>query len=95
MTQRPRTIGDAVDECIKLTTEEWFRQHGGMRSREEAFAEDVKVITSSIERHPGGRLMVQVGVVARRRSQELINWYSFERRGSRGYVQVVRTKASA
>lgn len=93
MEHKRRTVGLAVDECIKLTTEEWFRQHGGMRSREEAFCEDVKVITTSTEVHPGGRLMVQVGIVARRRTQEQLDFYSFERRGSRGYVQVERSKA--
>lgn len=95
MERRRRTIGTAVDECLKLSTEEWFRQHGGMRSREEAFTEDVKGVTTSTELLPGGRLTVQVGVVARRRSQEQLDFYRFERQGSTGYVQVEQSKATA
>ena len=93
MERRRRTIGHAIDECIKLSTEEWFRQHAGQRSREEAFAEDVKHVTTSSERYPGGRLAVQVGIVTRRRSQQQLDYYAFEVQGSAGYVQVRKLSA--
>jgi hypothetical protein len=81
------TVGRVVDACVKLTTEEWFRQHGGMRSREEAFAEDVKALTTSTSREPGGKLTVTVGVAGRKRVQEQVDFYRFQRRNGDGYVQ--------
>lgn len=90
MERRRRTIGRAVDECIKLTSEEWYRQHGGMRSREEAFSEDVKQVTTSLELKPGGFLTIQVGIVARRRHQEQLDFYRLARQGSDGYVQIAQ-----
>lgn len=81
------TVGRVVDACIKLTTEEWFRQHGGHRSREEALSEDVKEITTSTSRQPAGKLTVQVGVVTRKQSQQQLDFYRFQRRNGDGYVQ--------
>lgn len=85
------TVGKVVDECIKRTTEEWFRQHGGHRSREEAFSEDVKAITTSTSREPGGKLSVQIGIATRKRSQEQLDFYRFQRRNGSGYVQETRS----
>lgn len=95
MERRRRTIGQAVDECLKLSTEEWFRQHGGMRTREEALSEDVKQVTASLELQPGGRLTIRVGIVTKRRHQEQLDFYRLQRNGKQGYVQVTQTEASA
>ena len=93
MGRRRLTIGGAVDECIKTTTEAWFREHGGYRTREEAFTEDVKHVTSSTQRSLGGELTVQVGIVTRRRHQEKLDFYRFKLEGSRGYVQSEKSVA--
>lgn len=81
------TIGQVVDYCLKKTTEEWFRQHGGYRSREEAFANDFRLVSATVEKRPGGRLRIHVGVVTRDRNTTMSNYTPFRLRGSQGWVE--------
>lgn len=83
-----RSWGIAVDACVTKTTEEWFRQHAGMRSREQALAEEVKEITVKSERRLGGFLDVRVGVVARKRDLQQLDLYRFRYKDKIGYVQL-------
>jgi hypothetical protein len=92
MSKTRMTIGDAVDQAIKETSEEWFSLHLGMRSREEAAAEDITLISSTVELRKGGALQVFVGVTTRRHDQHLHNWFRFQRTGGSGYVRVEVTE---
>lgn len=94
MNKRRRTIGVAVDECIAKATEEWFRQHKGYRSREEALASDVRLISATVERRPGGELQCFVGIVTRDRRTTTQDWYRFKQSGELGYVSKEDTKAT-
>jgi hypothetical protein len=87
MERRRTTIGGAVDECIKDTTEEWFTQHAGYRSREVAAAEEITQISVTAERKPGGRLQVFVGVSTHKHNMHLHDWYRYQCSNGRGYVR--------
>lgn len=92
MAAKRRTIGQAVDECIKESTEEWFRQHQGYRTREEAGAMDIRLVTVTCERQPGGFLEVFVGIVTNDRRTTTQDWYPFQLAGASGYVPSARSK---
>lgn len=92
MAKHRRTIGDAVNECIKESTEEWFRQHQGYRTREEAAAYDFRQICVTCERYPGGFLEIFVGVVTRDRRTTTQDWYPFQLTGKSGYVPTEATQ---
>jgi hypothetical protein len=92
MQESRKTIGNAVDYCLKETTEEWYRQHGGMRSREVAFAEDIRKISTTVELEPGGIVRIFVGVTTRKYNQHMHDWYRFQRAGTGGYVRVEPSK---
>jgi hypothetical protein len=83
-----KTIGNAVDSCLKESTEEWYRQHAGMRSREVALAEDVRKISTTIEMEAGGKVRIFVGITTRKQHQHTHDWYRFQRSGTAGYVRV-------
>jgi hypothetical protein len=87
MERRRTTIGQALDQAIKETTEEWFTQHAGLRSREVSAAEDITLISATIELQKGGSLRVFVGVTTRKHNQHLHDWYRFQRQGGLGYVR--------
>jgi hypothetical protein len=87
MPERRTTIGQAVDACLKDTTEEWFRQHAGLRCREEAYAEDVVQISATLELTKGGSVRIFVGVTTRKYNAHLHDWYRYQRTGGRGYVR--------
>ena len=87
VAKRKMSMGEAVDYCVKITTEEWFRQHRGLRTREEALAEDVQLVSATCERRPGGRLVVHVGVVCRSRQATVSDAYSFYFAHDLGYVE--------
>lgn len=94
MEGQRRTIGSAVDECIKESTEEWFRQHQGYRTREEAAAYDIRLVSATVERRPGGRLQVFVGIVTRDRRSTTQDWYTFQLASKSGYVPIEASEAS-
>jgi hypothetical protein len=85
--RRRTTIGQAVDQAIKETTEEWFSEHCGHRSREVAASEDITQISATVELKCGGRLQVFVGVSTRKYNAHLHNWYRYQRSGQGGYVR--------
>lgn len=93
MVERRRTIGRAVDECVRDSTEEWFRQHRGYRTREEALSEDIRLVSATVERRPGGRLEVFVGIVTKDRRTTTQDWYKYQQSGELGYVRNDGTKA--
>jgi hypothetical protein len=88
------TIGSVVDEAVKLSTEAWFQEHGGYRSREEAFCADIREITISLRRLPGCRLEGCIGIVGRTRAYDRLDWYRLQKTGSDGYQQVTGCKAT-
>lgn len=92
MGQRRRTIGMAVDESIKESTEEWFRAHQGYRTREEAAALDIRLLTVTCERKPGGFLEVFVGIVTNDRRSTTQDWFPYQLAGKSGYVPTEGTK---
>lgn len=94
MERRRLTIGGALDECISESTEEWFRQHSGHRSREEAAANDIQQVSGTIERLSGGRLRVWVGIVGRTREQCMTDWYPYQLQDKHGYVRTEPSKAT-
>jgi hypothetical protein len=61
--------------------------HGGFRSREEAFSNDVRLVTASVEIRPGKRVRVHIGIVTHARATTTMDWYPFEHREDQGYVQ--------
>jgi len=87
MPEQRRTIGQAVDEAIKETTEAWFSEHCGLRSREETAATDMTGLCATVELQKGGRLQVFVGVSARKYTDHLHDWYRYQRSGRGGYVR--------
>jgi hypothetical protein len=90
--KRRTTIGQAVDQAIKETSEEWFCQHAGLRSREVAAAEDITLVSATVELLKGGSLRVFVGITTRKHNEHLHDWYRFQRQGSLGYVRTEATK---
>jgi hypothetical protein len=82
MAIESRRIGDAVDSAVKDATESWYAQHGGARSREEAFANDLRLLSATVERRPGGRLGIHVGLVTGdRRSTESYYYQLIKKNG--------------
>lgn len=94
MDRRRLTIGGALDECITDTSEEWFREHSGLRTREEAAASDIRQVSGTIERLSGGRMRVFVGITAYKRHQSMQNFYLYQLVGNRGYVRQEHSKAA-
>lgn len=93
MERRKTTIGMAVDACIAEATEEWFREHAGMRTREEAASNDVKKIIAVTERFPGGRLQVSITVVAKTIRATHNAFFRYQLSDSLGYVREEPSKA--
>jgi hypothetical protein len=92
MERRRTTIGQAVDQCIKETSEEWFSEHAGYRSREVAASEDITLVSATVERRKGGRLQVFIGISAHKHNAHLHNWYRFQCTAGRGYVRDEESK---
>lgn len=92
MQRRRLTMGQVVDECIREATEEWFRQNLGYRSREEALANDVQLISATVERRPGGRLRVHTGIVTRDRKTTTSDMWEYQRSGELGFVETDKSK---
>jgi hypothetical protein len=88
MEKQRTSIGNAVDACLQETTEEWFRRHKGLRSREEALAQDVVQITATVELNKGGSVRIFVGVTSHQHDEHMHDWYCYQRREKRGYVQL-------
>lgn len=95
MAKRRGTMGDAVDDCIRIETEEWFRQNGGYRTREEAFTNDVRLVSATCERRRGGFLRVHIGIVTGDRRTTTTNMYDFQLRQGLGYVPKENGKSKA
>jgi len=87
MERRKTTIGGAVDECISEASEEWFRQHKGMRSREEAAGNGIKNVTGTWRRTPGGFLEVSVNIVGLRREFDHGDHWNYRLTDKAGYVR--------
>lgn len=94
MRKRRLTMGQVIDECVKEATEEWFRQHRGLRSREEALAQDVRLISATVERRPGGRLTVHTGIVTNNRNTTQSDMWKYQQSGEIGYVTVTKSEAT-
>lgn len=90
MHRRLQTIGRCVDHAVTLTTEEWYRQHGGLRDREEAFANGLKTISASVELTQGGRVAVHVVLAARASRQNLVGYERYQRSPGEGYILVLK-----
>lgn len=87
MERRKTTIGQAVDDCISDASEEWFRQHKGLRTREEAAANGIKKVNVVTERFPGGRLQVSVTIVATSIRETHNAYWKYQRTPHAGYVR--------
>lgn len=94
MERRRTEVGDAVQHCLRETSEAWFSEHAGLRSREEAYHTDVKTVTGCFEIKPGGILEVTVSVNGKTREQIRTDWYPYIKRGKLGYVRREPTKKS-
>lgn len=93
MERRRRTLGVAVDECVRDATEEWFRQHRGHRSREEAAANDWKLMNTTTERRRGGFVKVYVGIVTHSRDTTEMRIWNYRYYESVGFVRLDNSKA--
>lgn len=82
-----RSPGAAVDACLRIATEEWFRQHRGLRSREEAAVEDFRLLSATLEKRPRNRLRIHVGIVTNDRRTTETQMYDFQLDAKQGYVQ--------
>lgn len=94
MERRRTTIGLAVDDCISDASEEWFRQHQGMRSREEAAANSIKAVNIVTERRPGGDLTISVTIVGTWHRESHNDWWRYRRDAQKGYVRIAPSKAT-
>ncbi len=90
MKHRLSTLGRCVDDATREATEEWFRQHGGMRDREEAFANGIKVISASVELTQGGKVAIHVVITARSERQNHVDYQRYQREPGQGYVRVFK-----
>lgn len=93
MIRKLLTVGRCMDDAVKEATEEWFRQHGGMRDREEAFANGIKVMNATMELRPGGIVTVHVILTARKAQQNHIDYHRYQRQPGEGYVRVLKPRA--
>lgn len=93
MATKRRSIGRAVDECIKETTEEWFRMHQGYRTREEAAAYEWQQLTVTVQKKKGGVLEVHCAVITHDRRTTHTDWFPFQQSGSSGYIPTAHGKA--
>lgn len=89
-SKRLRTIGRCVDDSVTEATEEWYRRHGGMREREDAFCNGLKTISASVELHQGGKVTVHVVITARAARQNLTDFQRYQREPGQGYVRVYK-----
>jgi hypothetical protein len=89
MLHKLLTVGRCIDDALKESTEEWFRQHGGYRDREEAFANGLTSISASVELRQGGAVVVHVVLTARLKSQNLTGYQKYQREPGKGYVRVL------
>jgi hypothetical protein len=87
MSSKRTSLGAALDAAIRDTTEEWFRQHLGQRSREEATSNDWKALTATQELKPGGFLTITVHILTRRSDDVLTDIYRLRRIEGQGYVR--------
>ena len=90
MTKLLHTIGRCCDDAVKEATEEWYRQHGGHRDREEAFANGIKLISAAVSLSQGGRVEVHTVITARATRQNLVSYERYQRQPGRGYVKVLK-----
>lgn len=86
MNKHCRTMGEAVDAAVNQSSEEWFRRHRGLRSREEALVTDVKMVTATCERRPGGFLRIHVGIVTSDRNTTITDMYDYQLVDKHRYV---------
>jgi predicted TIM-barrel fold metal-dependent hydrolase len=89
-----RTMGALVDRLVAETTEEWFRQHLGLRDREEAASNSWRSLMQTLERRPGGFVYITVSIVAVRQSESMTNIFKYRFIEGTGYVQDAQTKAA-
>ncbi len=90
MIHRLSTLGRCIDDAMREATEEWFRQHGGMRDREEAFTNGIKVMSASVELTLGGKVAVHVVITARSERQNHVDYQRYQREPGKGYVRVLK-----
>jgi hypothetical protein len=90
MMHRLLTLGRCVDDALKEATEEWYREHGGMRDREEAFANGLSSMSVALELHPVGKVAVHVVLTARSTRQNLVGYQRYQREPGEGYVRVLK-----
>jgi hypothetical protein len=86
MERRRTTIGMAVDQCNLRASEEWFRQHAGLRSREEAWLNDVAEMETEALLQRGGKLQVVVEIRGRTKQQHHVDVYTYRKQDKLGYV---------
>ncbi len=85
-----QSIGRCVDDSISQATEEWFRQHGGMRDREEAFANGISEINAAVQLEKGGRVAVHVVITARNAKQNHVDYQRYQRVSKGEYTRVLK-----
>jgi hypothetical protein len=90
MINQLRTLGRCVDDATREATEEWYRQHGGMRDREEAFTNGIKVISASVELALGGKVAIHVVITARKERENHVDYQRYQREPGKGYVRVLK-----
>ncbi len=88
--RRLSTLGRCTDDAVSAATEEWFRQHGGHRDREEAFANGISTISASVELAQGGRVAIHVVIAARAARQNHVDYMRYQRQPGQGYVRVFK-----
>jgi hypothetical protein len=90
MIHRLSTLGRCIDDAMREATEEWYRQHGGLRDREEAFTNGIKVMSASVELTQGGKVAVHVVITARSGRQNHVDYQRYQREPGKGYMRVLK-----
>lgn len=73
------TLGTAAEECFAAATLDWVRQHASGISNEEAFAISMSSVLMQTFYGHGGKVNVTVTVSGRRRNEDEVYFWRFQR----------------
>lgn len=78
-TQRYPSMGAALDECFAAATLDWCRHHAQGVTKEEAFAVVMSSVLMQTFYGHGGKVNVTVTVSGRRRNEDDVYFWRFQR----------------
>lgn len=75
----PFTLGTAMEEAFAAATLDWCRSHAVGMSKEEAFAVSMSSVLMQTFYGHGGKVNVTVTVSGRRRNEDEVYFWRFQR----------------